>query len=85
MCVCVDVCACKCMYLHVGVSCIHFLFPVHAHCVCVRVCPSLHVNIIIITLRGLLALWEYMETQLGIDPTEVWSKIKDLVIKTILR
>ena len=75
---------------HVNIS--YFLLnislAIHTCSVCVCVCLSLslNVNIIIVTaLRGLLALWEYMETQLGIDPTDVWSKIKDLVIKTILR
>jgi tubulin polyglutamylase TTLL4 len=33
---------------------------------------------------GLLALWDYMETHLKIDPRPVWDKIQDLVIKTIL-
>uniref|UniRef100_A0A1X7VMI8 Uncharacterized protein n=1 Tax=Amphimedon queenslandica TaxID=400682 RepID=A0A1X7VMI8_AMPQE len=36
------------------------------------------------TKKGLLALWEYMETQLGIDPSLVWKKIQDLVIKTMM-
>lgn len=35
--------------------------------------------------RGLLALWEYMETQMKIDPRPVWVGIQDVVIKTILR
>lgn len=35
--------------------------------------------------RGLLALWEYMDKKLGVDPHPVWTKIKDLVVKTILR
>ena len=35
--------------------------------------------------RGLLALWEYMETQMKIDPRPVWAGIQDVVIKTILR
>ena len=38
-----------------------------------------------ISIRGLIALWEYMETQLGIDPSCVWNKIQDLVIKTMMR
>lgn len=49
-----------------------------------------HINIIIMSLmcyyyRGLLALWEYMETQMKIDPRPVWAGIQDVVIKTILR
>ena len=33
---------------------------------------------------GLLALWRYMQTHLGIDTERVWDSIKDLVIKTII-
>lgn len=36
------------------------------------------------TSRGLLALWRYMRTELGIDPAPIWESIKDLVIKTII-
>ena len=35
--------------------------------------------------RGLLALWEYMKTQMKIDPRPVWAGIQDVVIKTILK
>ena len=33
---------------------------------------------------GLLALWRYMRTHLGINTERVWDSIKDLVIKTII-
>ena len=33
---------------------------------------------------GLLALWRYMHSQLGINTDRVWDSIKDLVIKTII-
>ena len=35
--------------------------------------------------RGLLALWRYMESEMGMDPGPVWERIKDVVIKTIIR
>ena len=33
---------------------------------------------------GLLALWRYMRSQLGINTDKVWDSIKDLVVKTII-
>jgi tubulin polyglutamylase TTLL4 len=33
---------------------------------------------------GLLALWEYMRNELGVDTDKVWESIKDLAIKTII-
>ena len=35
--------------------------------------------------RGLLALWDYMKSELGVDTDAVWEQIKDLAIKTIIR
>ena len=35
--------------------------------------------------RGLLALWQYMRHELGVNTEEVWEAIKDLIIKTIIR
>ena len=34
---------------------------------------------------GLLALWQYMGTELGVNTEAVWDSIKDVVIKTIIR
>ena len=33
---------------------------------------------------GLLALWRYMRTEMGVDTDAVWQSITDLVIKTII-
>ena len=33
---------------------------------------------------GLLALWRYMRTHLGVNTERVWDSIKDLIIKTII-
>lgn len=35
-------------------------------------------------IRGLLALWQYMSTELGLNTDAIWDSIKDLVIKTII-
>ncbi len=44
---------------------------------------DIHYTIII--NRGLLALWGYMSDTLSIDPGPVWERIKDVVIKTVIR
>ncbi len=33
---------------------------------------------------GLLALWRYMKTELGVDTDSVWQSITELVVKTII-
>ena len=38
-----------------------------------------------VLLRGLVALWDYMKSELGVDTDAVWEQIKDLAIKTIIR
>lgn len=38
---------------------------------------------ILCVCRGLKALWNYMKRQ-GVNTTQVWENIKDLVVKTIV-
>ena len=35
--------------------------------------------------RGLLALWRYMRTEMGINTREIWESIQELIVKTIIR
>ena len=35
--------------------------------------------------RGLLALWRYMRTEMGLNTDLIWEDIKDVVIRTIIR
>ena len=42
-------------------------------------------HLLCVDYRGLLALWEYMQHHLKIDPDPVWADIKDLVVKTVIR
>ena len=34
---------------------------------------------------GLLALWQYMSMELGVNTEAIWESIKDVVVKTIIR
>ena len=36
-------------------------------------------------LRLLRTLWDYLDKQLGVSAKTIWSKVVELVIKTLLR
>jgi len=46
----------------------------------------MHCILIILSLRrGLLALWQYMRNEMGINTEETWESIQELIVKTIIR
>ena len=66
-------CTVLCMF-----TCTYIRTYVYAY---LRSCICMYVHV----CRGLLALWEYMRNELGVDTDKVWESIKDLAIKTIIR
>ena len=62
-------CACACKYVH--------------HLEMYFVPASLN-SMVVLLFRGLVALWQYMRNELGIETDPIWESVKDIVVKTII-
>ena len=41
-------------------------------------------SMVVLLFRGLVALWQYMRNELGIETDPIWESVKDIVVKTII-